>query len=189
MKIQISKATFERMEELGKSLTDDVILKAIELLMQEDQEVDIKPPPPIKDMFIRLQFTSPTKESTINGNPVTDLIYKRYGTTRTTWKGILGEVVGMSARGINDTDRISEIFGLYFRNERNDERLYIEELSATSWSPRAPDAGRAIAKGSKSLAYSVFVKFKRLPRNIDYKTLGADGEFKVNINGKGCEIS
>ena len=34
MRINISKAVFERMEELGIELTDDIILKAIELLIK-----------------------------------------------------------------------------------------------------------------------------------------------------------
>ena len=180
------------MEALGKSLTDDVILKAVELLTNgesgESEEHNIKPNP-LKDMFVRLEFTTPTMESTINGNSASDLIFKRYNTCRVSWRGILGEVIGMSSRGINDKNKISEIFGVRFEDEKSDDKIYIKELNTNTRSPSAIQVGRIIAKGSKSLAYSVYVKFKRLPRNIDYKTLGEYGEFKININGKDCEIS
>ena len=187
MKIQISKATFERMEALGKGLTDDVILKAIELT-QENGELDPNPNP-LRDIFNRLEFTTPNSESTINGNLASNLIFKRYNTYRVSWRGILGEIIGMSSRGINDKNKISEIFGVRFEDEENDDKIYIKELNTSTRSPSATQVGRIIARGSKSLAYSVYVKFKRLPRNVDYRTLGEYREFKININGKDCEIS
>lgn len=183
MKIHISKATIERMDELNLTLNDNFILRAIRLMHQGKDK-----PMPRQDMFDQLQFTKPTKESIINDNNVSDLIFSRYNTNKISWNLILGEVIGMSAKNENNRDEMIRIFGVDFEDGYMARRLYIKEMDANILKRNAPDCGRVMARGSEHLPFSMHIKFKR-NRNSAYGDRNDEGEFKININGGGCEIS
>lgn len=101
----------------------------------------------------------------------------------------MGEIISMSAKDKNDRNRVEEIFGINLNDGKQERQLYIKELDASMWSRNASDCGRVIARGGENLPFSAHIKFRRHPKNTDYDELGVNGEFKVNINGKGCEIS
>lgn len=187
MKIQISKATFDRMDEFNVTLNDAFVLRAIKLMQRSECRSKVKDNSR-EDMFNKLEWTRPMKESTINGVYVSELIFKRYNKTRISWNLVLGEVVGMSIKNGNDRNGIEKVFGIEFEDGDHDKRTYIKELDASLSTQNSPNCGRIMAKGGKNLPFSVHIKFKRR-RGSKYGIRGDTGDFKINIDGGGCEIS
>lgn len=180
MKIDISKKTFDRVENvLGGVLTDEVINRGIDIITQTGLKFTTPNKP--KDKFDRLEWTRIMKGSTINGISVIRLLHDRYGNGfKLSWNSVMGEVVNMSAKTGMDREQIEKIFGINLEDGLHEENhIYIESLNASFRKQDMPICARIMAKGGERLPFSVHIKYRRNKDTYEGK-IGDKGEFKVN---------